>query len=126
MGHIYAKLELRNPRLPELNPVSVRALVDTGAMTLCIPEHVARQLALDVDSRREVMTADGSLHDIDYVGPIRISFENRSCFGGAMVIGNEVLLGAVPIEDMDLVIQPSRRRIVVNPDSPNIASAKVK
>ena len=45
---------------------------------------------------------------------------------GAMVIGESVLLGAVPMEDLDLVVAPSRQTITVNPNSPNIPSAVVK
>jgi hypothetical protein len=61
-----------------------------------------------------------------YVGPIQIRFQNRTCFTGALVIGDSVLLGAVPMEDMDLVISPSAGTITVNPKSPNIPSAVVK
>ena len=41
-------------------------------------------------------------------------------------MGNEVLLGAVPMEDMDLVIQPKLLKLIVNPESPNIARGHVK
>jgi hypothetical protein len=44
MGIVYAELQLSNPAQPTLKPVNVTATVDTGAMTLCIPEHVATQL----------------------------------------------------------------------------------
>jgi clan AA aspartic protease len=106
--------------------LSVSALVDTGAMTICIPEHVAVQLQLPEIEKREVTTADERSHVVPYVGPIQIRFQNRTCFTGALVLGDSVLLGAVPIEDMDLVISPSRQTIVVNPKSPNIPSAVVK
>lgn len=51
---------------------------------------------------------------------------NRFCYVGALVLGDEVLLGAVPMEDMDLVLSPSRREITVDPNSPNIPHARVK
>ena len=95
-------------------------------MTICIPEHVAVQLQLPEIERREVTTADERSHVVPYVGPIQIRFQNRTCFTGALVLGDSVLLGAVPMEDMDLVISPSRQTIVVNPKSPNIPSAVVK
>ena len=41
---------------------------------------------------------------------------------GAIVMGEQALLGAIPIEDMDLVVVPKTREVIVNPDSPNIAS----
>jgi len=126
MGHAFAEIELSNPRQPELRPVRVKALADTGALMLCIPEHVALQLGLERESEREVTVADGRKSKVPYVGPVRIAFDGRSCFVGALVVGDEVLLGAVPMEDMDLVISPGRRTVSVNPESPNIPHARVK
>jgi len=126
MGIIRAEIELANPVKPELKPLVVEALVDTGAMTICIPGHVAVQLALKEIETREVTTADEKSHVVPYVGPIQIKFQNRTCFTGALVIGDTVLLGAVPMEDMDLVLSPSGKTITVNPKSPNIPSAIVK
>jgi clan AA aspartic protease len=126
MGIITTTVELSNPKQPELSPLKISAAVDTGAMTICIPEHVAVQLNLTEIERREVTTADERSHVVPYVGPIQIRFQNRTCFTGALVIGDTVLLGAVPMEDMDLVVSPSRRTIEVNPKSPNIPSAVVK
>jgi clan AA aspartic protease len=126
MEHAFAEIELSNPRQPELRPVSVKALADTGTLMLCIPEHVALQLGLETESEREVTVADGRRRKVPYVGPVRIAFDGRSCFVGALVVGDEVLLGAVPMEDMDLVISPGRRTVSVNPESPNIPHARVK
>jgi len=126
MGLIYADIELSNPRDSSLRPLLVKALVDTGAITICIPEHVAVQLKLEEIEKREVTTADERSHVVPYVGPIQIRFENRTCFTGALVIGDSVLMGTVPMEDMDLVLSPSGESITVNPRSPNIPSAVVK
>ena len=126
MGMIQATIELSNPKRPDLKALGVQALVDTGAMTICIPEHVALQLGLQEIEKREVTTAAERSHVVPYVGPIQINFERRTCFTGALVIGETVLLGAVPMEDMDLVISPSGQTITVNPKSPNIPSAVVK
>ncbi len=126
MGFVTVDVELANPREPGLKPLTVQAKVDTGAMTLCIPEHVAVQLDLKEIEKREVSTADERSRIVPYVGPVQIRFQNRTCFTGALVIGESVLLGAVPMEDMDLVVSPSRRTVIVNPQSPNIPSAVVK
>ena len=126
MGHIRANIELRNPRLPELQAIAVQALVDTGALMLCMPEHVALQLKLETGSQREVTTADGKKQMAPYVGPIEIRFENRNCFAGALVLGDEVLLGAVPMADMDIIVSPAHRKVIVNPESPNFPQALVK
>jgi clan AA aspartic protease len=126
MGLIYADIELANARNGSLKSITVNALVDTGAMTLCIPEHIAIQLQLQEIEKREVTTADERRHVVPYVGPVQIQFANRTCFTGALVIGESVLMGAVPMEDMDLVISPSGQTVTVNPNSPNIPSAVVK
>jgi clan AA aspartic protease len=105
--------------------VVAEALVDTGAITLCIPEHVRIQLQLEELEKREVTVANGKKEVVPYVGPIKITCLGRSCFSGALVLGEHVLLGAVPMEDMDLVISPTQRQVTVNPQSPNIPSAIV-
>lgn len=126
MGLTYAKIKLSNPRNQNLKDVEVNSLVDTGASWTCIPEHVAIQLGLDELEKREVTTADGKKHSCPYVGPLQIKFENRSCFTGALILGDTVLLGVIQMEDMDLVIHPLSRKISVNPENPNIAAGLVK
>jgi clan AA aspartic protease len=113
MEHIFAEIKLSNPRNPDLTPIIARALADTGALMLCIPEHIALQLDLEMESKREVTVADGRSMKVPYVGPIKVGFLDRFCYVGALVIGDEVLLGAVPMEDMDLVLSPGRREITV-------------
>ena len=68
----------------------------------------------------------GSRRQVPYVGPIEMRFKNRVGFVGAIVMGDEVLVGAIPMEDMDLVIIPKTRTIDVNPDTPNLASSRAK
>jgi clan AA aspartic protease len=126
MGITRSKIFLDNPRLPLLRPMEVDAVADTGAIFLCIPEHVANQLQLEETSKKEVTVADGRRQFCSYVGPIHIRFENRECYVGAVILGDEVLLGAVPMEDMDLVVIPSDRRLAVNPLNPNFAAGIVK
>jgi clan AA aspartic protease len=126
MGLVNGKLILRNPRLPDLAPVDVDALADSGALHLCIPEHVRIQLKLDAIDSKEVTLADGSKKLVPYVGPVELRFKNRVGFAGALVMGDQVLLGAIPMEDMDLIIIPKTRTLEINPDSPNIASSTAK
>ncbi len=123
MGLTNARLTLLNPRLPDLEPVEVDALADTGAVHLCIPDHVRIQLRLEEIERKEVILADGSRHSFPYVGPVQLRFKNRNGFSGALVMGQMVLLGAIPMEDMDLIVVPRSRRVDVNPESPNIATS---
>lgn len=99
--------------------------MDTGALMLCVPAGLAAQLGLRELERREVTLADGGRHVVPYVGPAQLSFGNRGCFVGAFALGEQVLVGAIPPEDMDLVISPATREVVVNPASPDIPSAIV-
>ncbi len=126
MGLRNAKLTLKNPRKPGLAPVEVDALADSGAVHLCIPEHVRIQLELDETGEKEVTLADGAKKLVPYVGPVELRFKNRIGFAGALVLGDQVLLGVIPMEDMDLVINPRNRSLDVNPDSPNISTSIAK
>lgn len=123
MGLITTTITLKNPRNPDLQAMDVTALVDTGALHLCVPQHIAHQLDLEEMYRREVTTADGKKHLCPYVGPIQIEFGNRGCFTGALVLGEQVLLGAVPMEDLDLIISPAKQTVTVNPENPNIPAS---
>jgi clan AA aspartic protease len=126
MGLMYAMLKLSNPRLSQIQPVEVEALADTGAVCLIIPDHVRVQLQLEELEKREVIIGDGSRRLVPYVGPVELRFKNRAGFFGALVLGDEVLLGAIPVEDLDLVLTPKDRRVDVNPESPNFACSIVK
>jgi len=119
-------LSLANPKLSHIQPVEVPALVDTGSVFLVIPEHVRHQLQLEEQGKKEITLADGSRRMIPYVGPIETRFKNRLAYVGALVMGDEVLLGAIPMEDMDLVLLPAQRLADINPLNPNFASAKAK
>jgi clan AA aspartic protease len=126
MGYVYADIQLKNPKRDDLQPITAPALVDTGALMLCIPEHVALQLSVETNSHREITTTDGRKSLVPYVGPIEVRFANRSCFVGALVLGNQILLGSVPMEDMDLVVSPASHKLEVNPANPNFPHALVK
>jgi clan AA aspartic protease len=126
MGLPYGMLMLRNPRSPKSDPVEVEALADSGAVYLIIPEHIRLRLALEESSKKEITLADGSKKMVPYVGPIETRFKNRVAYVGAVVMGDEVLLGAIPMEDMDLVILPQQRRVDIDPLNPNFAAGKAK
>ena len=123
MGLVFVDIELSNARDDALRPMTVRAMVDSGALHLCLPQHVVTQLGLATLDQRTVTTADGAEHLVDYVGPLKIRFENRQCLTGALVLGDQPLLGAIPMEDMDVLIDPARQSLTVNPRNPNIPAS---
>ena len=126
MGIVHAELQLSNAAQQQLAGMTETAVVDSGAMLLCLPQRVAVQLRLPELDRRIVTTADGKTHECPYVGPVRVSFANRFCNTDAIVIGDEVLLGAVQMEMMDVLVDPKNRRLVPNPATPNAPSYIVK
>jgi clan AA aspartic protease len=126
MGLVISKITLGNPADATVSPMTVDALADTGAVHLCIPEHLQIQLKLKELDRKEVTLADGSRRMAPYVGPIEVRFRNRIGFSGALVLGDQVLLGVIQMEDMDLVVVPRTRTLDVNPDSPNVATTLAK
>ena len=88
MGLTNAKIQLRNPRLPELEAVEIDALADAGAVHLCIPPHIHIQLQLEETDTKEVTLADGNRKLVPYVGPIELRYKNRIGFSGALVMGD--------------------------------------
>ena len=86
MGFVHVEVSLSNPRTDD-PPLHATALVDTGALHLCLPESLARQMDLPFDRFRRVTYADGRSMEVPYFGPIRIEVGDRECFVGAMVFG---------------------------------------
>ena len=106
----------------------VTALVDPGSYMLAINENIQEQLQLPVVEKRKAQMADGQIVECDVVAPVEIKFKNRRCSFSAMVLPGdaEVLLGAIPLEDMDVLIYPLRQELIVNPDHPYFAQMKMK
>lgn len=126
MGLTYADVVLESTF--RQRKMSVKALADSGAVFMIIPGHVALQLGFDLEEvgTREVVLADGSRKPVPMVGPLRVHFGDRYCDLSALVLGDEPLLGAVPMEMMDLVINPSTQTLTVNPASPYLPVAVTK
>ena len=83
---------------------------------------------LPFKEKRKSVMADGSIVEHDVVGPIEVKFMNRSAVCNAVVLqgDNEPLLGAIPMEEMDVLIHPRRQELIVNPEHPYFAQLKMK
>lgn len=121
MGIVFTNIQIINPKRDDIAPVNVKVLADTGSVYLIIPEELRIRLQLEVISEINVTLADGGVKTVPYVGPVEIKFSNRTGFGGAIVMGDQAVLGAIAMEDMDLVISPKTRKIEVNPQYPERA-----
>jgi clan AA aspartic protease len=138
MGFIFADLILSNAddvatarrgfiKPEEIRSLQVTALVDTGAYTLGLPEEIAVQLGLPEVEKREFDLADGSKKAMSVVGPVWVRFKNRQTVCLAVKTHDEeVLLGSIPLEDMDVVLNPRAQTIEVNPESPYLPKMKLK
>jgi clan AA aspartic protease len=139
MGLTYAEIELINGDdmalarkhiigEEEIKRLHVEMLVDTGALMLCINESIQEQLQFPIYEKRKAETADGRIVECDVVGNVELRFRNRQTTCRAMVLpgSSEPLLGAIPLEDMDVLIHPQRQELIVNPDHPYFAQMKIK
>ncbi len=134
MGLVYADIELVNSRdidnfeegnLPEnkIRRMTVRMNVDSGAIMLAINENIRTQLGLRVVDTRPCQLANGTFDELGVVRNVMVRFENRVSVVSALVLpgDTEPLLGAIPMEEMDVLISPKLQQLIVNPAHPNEA-----
>jgi clan AA aspartic protease len=139
MGLVYTNIELirgadlvlcREGYLKEdqIKRLSVKALVDSGAYMLAINQSIKAQLNLQTVDEQIAELADGTQLRLEVVGPVEIRFENRRANVDAMVLPGEaeVLLGAIPMEEMDVMVDPKQQQLIVNPASPYITKKSLK
>jgi clan AA aspartic protease len=134
MGQVHAEIELvsgedllnarrGNLDMDEIKKIRITALADTGAIFLCINENIQEYLQLPVMENRRFQLADGKTAQYLVVGPVDIRFQNRQASCDAIVLPGdaEPLLGCIPMEAMDVLIDPLRQELVVNPKHPDYA-----
>lgn len=139
MGLVYADIELVNAvdielarrhviGEDEIKKIQLNILVDSGAYMMAINETIQQQLDLPIIEKRKVQLASGEVQAYDVAGPIRVHFVNRTATCNAFVLpgDTEPLLGAIPMEEMDVLIHPQRQQLIVNPEHPNYAQLKMK
>ena len=97
-----------------IRQITARALVDTGAWTLVINEATRKKLGLRVFKTAEGTLADGTKSEYSLAGPVEVGWKNRSTNCDALVLpeADEILLGAIPLEAMDLMIHPRSEEVV--------------
>jgi clan AA aspartic protease len=132
MGNVYAEITLKNVRdeayaqcghikEEEIRTATVRAMVDTGAMTLVISEELCQQLGLEIHNLREVAMANDQTEVAKVTEPVELNWKDRDYIGSAWVIPDlsEPLMGLLPLEYMDLMVDPVNQTLVgVHGDKP--------
>jgi len=139
MGLVHAEIEIINGGdmemvrrnlmdKDEIRRMSVIMLVDSGAYNLCINEVIQEQMEFPIVEKRKAQMANGSIEEFDVVDNVQVRFKNRATTCRAMVLpgDSEPLFGAIPMEDMDLIIHPLKQELLVNPEHPYFAQMSLK
>jgi clan AA aspartic protease len=124
MGTVFAEITLKNGsdiilaqngHIADQNirSITVNALVDTGAITLVINEEVCQKLGLSIEGSRTAYLAGGAEASCRVTEPVRIYWKDRDATCRAWVLpgGDDVLLGAIPLEEMDLAVDPVNKKL---------------
>ena len=139
MGLVYADITLINGEdkilakrdiigKEEIKEITLKMLVDTRAYMMAINDTIQSQIELPFIEKRKVQLADSRVVEYDVVGPVEVRFANRFATCNAFVFpgDSEPLLGAIPMEEMDVLVHPQRQQLVVNPEHPYYAVLKMK
>lgn len=137
MGAVRVKVKLTNaidqgivsrgvlaPHL--LRECETQALVDTGALTLVIPQKIVEQLGLRIRSQQVARCANGFEERIDVTEAVLIECLGRQTAVEALVVGDEVLIGQVVLELLDLLPDCKNQQLIPNPANPDYPVAIIK
>jgi len=126
MSQLYVPITLRNTREYVLarhghlaadqvhTYESQHALIDTGALHVVLPPHVAEQLGLLLMGSTGVTMADGHLIEGEMSEPVTVELLRRQISINAIILGETILLGALVLEGLDLAVDCARGRLMPN------------
>jgi hypothetical protein len=137
MRPVHANIEIMNSHdltdvreghldLKKVRRIKLRIRVDTSAPCLIINEKMQEILQLSPIGKKKVKISDEEIIECDRVGPVEVRFKNRSSYGEAIVLPEftDPVLGLLPLEEMDVLIDPCRHELIVNPAHPDEAQVK--
>jgi predicted aspartyl protease len=100
----------RNGLIPDIKvrKTTIAAMPDTGAWTLVINEETRQKLGLAVEGSILSTLADGSTTTYNQTEAVKIQWKNRATVQQALLVpgADDILLGALPLEAMDLMVDP--------------------
>ena len=125
MGNVYAEVTIKNSADvtnvergiildKDVRSLTVTALVDTGAGTIVINEDMRQKLGLAIERTRTAFLAGGQETVCKITEPVRIIWKDRDTVCRAWVLPgeDEALLGLIPLEEMDLIVDPKRQELI--------------
>jgi len=98
MNITYTNIILSNPIEDSSKVMRIKAKIDSTLLHLIIPQGIATRLNLKEIEKREMVSVDGKKEFYPYVGPLKVNFNDQQCFAGAIVAGDKVLLGRIPMD----------------------------
>jgi clan AA aspartic protease len=106
----------------DVRSIEIEALVDTGATMLALPEDVAAKLAAPSLGKRKARDARGIVIELEWIGNLRLEILGREMTTDALILpaGATALIGQIPLEALDLLVDPKSRELRVNPESPDM------
>ena len=130
MGQVKTQVTLRNARevvlarlghlaSEQVHSYTVEALVDTGATRLTIPAFVADQLGMIRLGHTDAEYADGRGEEVETTEGVLVEILGRTVIRDAMVLGTQVLIGVTVLEDLDLLVDCKRQRVIPPPHRPD-------
>jgi clan AA aspartic protease len=139
MGEVKVDLKLENTvdwgmakrgllKQEEVRTIAVKAVVDTGAIILMLPEDQVQALGLEERRKAVVIYADERKESRPVAGTVTVHFGNRSMITECAVgpPGSEALLGQIPLEAMDLIVDCAQQKLTPRPESPYMPTLKLK
>jgi clan AA aspartic protease len=105
----------------DVRTIELEALVDTGATTLILPADAIDRLGLPVRGHRKVRYADDRVETVPWVVGVKVEVRGREAVVSALVgpTGSMPLIGQIPLEEMDFIVDPKSRELRPNPASPD-------
>ena len=110
----------------QVRTCDVNALVDTRAVRVVVPPHIALRLGLGLRGQQMAEYADGRTEAVSVTEPLVVELQGRDTLDEALVLGDEVLIGQTVLEKLDLFVDCQGRRLVPNPAHPDQPVTKVK
>ena len=113
-------------RKDEVREYEADAVVETGAVSLILPSFVVEQLGLQLVGKKNAELGNGSVVTVDVTEPVEVDIDGRRVTLEALMTGNEVLIGQMVLEAIDMQVDCMNQRLIPNPAHPDQPVLKLK
>ena len=126
MGKVIEKAKLISLFDPRKS-VEVEVVIDTGATMVVLPKNLVNELGLEKIEDVRVKYADGRIERKEVYGGVKLELKGRTGIFDVLAEdeGTQPLIGQIVLERLDLIIEPSARKLIPNPRSPEMPMIEV-